>query len=87
MALQDEENGLMPIFRELLDELYTKINHLDRRIVSLEKRLGIISRQSEKCQLLMTGIGLMMAMVLSPRSKEEILRVWKFSASVKIPNA
>jgi transposase len=64
--IDDETNHLTPLFRELLRELYEEMNHLEKKIDSLEKKLGLISKQSQDCQLLMTipGIGLLSATAL-----------------------
>ena len=59
--IADTENDLTPIFRELLHELHDEANHLEERIISLEKKLSLISKQNQDCQLLMTipGVGLL----------------------------
>ncbi|MBT8419647.1 MAG: IS110 family transposase [Gammaproteobacteria bacterium] len=64
--LEDDENNLTGMFRGMLSELYDEITHLDERIVSLEKKLESVSKQSEDCQLLLTipGIGLLTATAL-----------------------
>ncbi|MBT8419656.1 MAG: IS110 family transposase, partial [Gammaproteobacteria bacterium] len=64
--LEDDENGLTPMFREVLRELYDEIVHLDKRIVSLESKLESVSKQNQNCQLLQTipGIGLLTATAL-----------------------
>jgi transposase len=64
--LEDGENGLSVIFRDLLRELYEELVHLDERVASLEKRLKAISNQNEDCQRLQTmpGVGLMIATAL-----------------------
>lgn len=61
--LEDAENGLSDLFRELLNELYEELVHLDERVVTLEKKLQRLSEQSEDCQRLLTipGIGLLSA--------------------------
>ncbi len=61
--LEDAENNLTSIFRELLSELYEEMVHLDRRIDSLEKKLQSISLQNKDCQRLLTipGVGLLTA--------------------------
>jgi transposase len=64
--LEDAENTLSPLFRELLSELYVEMEHLDKRITALEQKLTAISRQNEDCQRLLTipGIGLLTATAL-----------------------
>nr|VFK48790.1 MAG: transposase [Candidatus Kentron sp. SD] len=64
--IADEGNGLTPTFRESLNELCDEVKHLQERIISLEKKLGAISKQNQDCQLLMTipGIGLLTATAL-----------------------
>nr|VFK01201.1 MAG: Transposase IS116/IS110/IS902 family protein [Candidatus Kentron sp. H]VFK04965.1 MAG: Transposase IS116/IS110/IS902 family protein [Candidatus Kentron sp. H]VFK09013.1 MAG: Transposase IS116/IS110/IS902 family protein [Candidatus Kentron sp. H] len=65
-VIADEGNGLRPIFREQLNGLYAEVNHLEERIISLEKKLGLISKQSQDCRLPMTipGMGLLTATAL-----------------------
>ena len=60
--LEDAENTLTALFRELLVELYEEMTHLDERIVILELKLKAISLQNKDCQRLLTipGIGLLM---------------------------
>lgn len=61
--LEDAENELTPLFRELLSELYDEMVHLDERIKKLECKLETICAQNEECQRLLTipGIGLLSA--------------------------
>jgi len=61
--LEDAENNLTSIFRELLSELYEEMVHLDERIDTLEKKLQSISLQNKDCQRLLTipGVGLLTA--------------------------
>lgn len=61
--LEDAENTLTALFRELLVELYEEMVHLDQRITTLELKLQAISLQNEDCQRLLTipGIGLLTA--------------------------
>jgi len=61
--LEDGENGLSDLFRELLNELYEELVHLDERVATLEKKLQRISEQNEDCQRLLTipGVGLLSA--------------------------
>ena len=64
--LEDVENQLSPLFRELLNELYEEFVHLDKRIESTEKKLETLCAQNEDCQRLLTipGIGLLTATAL-----------------------
>lgn len=64
--LEDAENVLSPLFRELLNELYEELVHLDERICSLEQKLAALSAQHEDCQRLLTipGVGLLTATAL-----------------------
>ena len=64
--LEDGENGLSPLFRELLSELYEEMVHLDQRIAATERKLAAISVQHEDCQRLLTipGVGLLTATAL-----------------------
>ena len=62
-VLEDAENGLTPLFRQLLNALYEEMVHLDQRIGTLEQKLRAICLQSKDCQRLLTipGIGLLTA--------------------------
>jgi len=66
LILEDAENGLSDLFRELLHELYSEFVHLEERIQEMEQKLSRISVQSEDCQRLLTmpGIGLLTATAL-----------------------
>ena len=66
LILEDAENGLTVLFRELLSELYEEMKHLDKRIETLELKLKNIAANNEACQLLLTipGIGLLSATAL-----------------------
>ena len=61
--LEDAENALTTLFRELLIELYEEMVHLDERIDTLEKKLQSICLQNKDCQRLRTipGVGLLTA--------------------------
>ena len=63
LILEDAENGLTVLFRELLNGLYEEMAHLDKRIEKLEKKLETIAANNEACKLLLTipGIGLLTA--------------------------
>lgn len=64
--LEDGKNALSPLFRELLSELYQELVHLDKRIVTTERKLAAISAQRQDCQRLLTipGVGLLTATAL-----------------------
>lgn len=61
--LEDADNELTVMFRELLAGLYEEMVHLDRRIETLEVKLKALCAQSEDCQRLLTipGVGLLTA--------------------------
>jgi len=61
--LEDATNELTFVFRELLNELYDEMVHLDKRIKMLEDKLEIICRENKNCQRLLTipGVGLLSA--------------------------
>lgn len=61
--LEDATNELTFVFRELLNDLYHELVHLDKRIQLLENKLDIICRENENCQRLLTipGVGLLSA--------------------------
>lgn len=64
--LEDADNALSGLFRELLNELYEELIHLDNRIQTLEKKLVTLSVNNEDCKRLLTipGIGLLTATAL-----------------------
>lgn len=64
--LQDAENGLSLLFRELLHDLYDEMVHLDERIMKLEEQLKTLASQNKECQRLMTipGVGILSATAL-----------------------
>ena len=66
LVLEDAENDLTVLFRELLNELYEEMVHLDKRIEKLELKLEAIAANSKECQLLLSipGIGLLSATAL-----------------------
>lgn len=63
LMLEDGDNELTFMFRELLADLYNEMVHLDERIKNLENKLEAICAQNEDCQRLLTipGIGLLSA--------------------------
>lgn len=66
LILEDVENGLTVLFREILNGLYEEMVHLDERIEKMELKLKTIAASSPDCQLLLTipGIGLLSATAL-----------------------
>jgi transposase len=64
--LEDAENGLSALFRELLNELYEELIYLDKRIRTLEQKWVTLSTQHEDCQRLLTipGVGMLTATAL-----------------------
>jgi len=65
--LEDADNGLSPIFRELLSGLKDEFHRLDERIVVYDLQIKLISTQSDACRRLMTipGVGPMVATALT----------------------
>lgn len=65
-TLEDAENRLTALFRELLSELCDELVHLNDRIASIEQKLAAIRVQPEHCQPLLTipGVGLLTATAL-----------------------
>jgi len=61
LILEDGDNELTFMFRELLADLYNEMIHLDERIKNLENKLEAICAQNEDCQRLLTipGVGLL----------------------------
>ena len=66
LILEDAENDLTVLFREMLNELYEEMVHLDERIEKMELKLKTIAANSPDCQLLLSipGIGLLSATAL-----------------------
>lgn len=64
--LKDADNAFGELFRELLNELYEELVHLDKRIQTLEQKLLTLSVNNEDCKRLLTipGIGLLTATAL-----------------------
>ena len=63
MILEDAENELSFLFRELLSGLYDEMVHMDNRVSIIERKLETICNQNEDCQRLLSipGIGLLSA--------------------------
>ena len=61
--LEDANNELTALFRELLVELYEEMVHLDERIKTLENTLEALCAQNDDCQRLLSipGVGLLSA--------------------------
>ncbi|MBO9492817.1 hypothetical protein J7438_01750 [Thalassotalea sp. G20_0] len=57
--LEDAENGLTVLFRELLSELYEEMKHLDERVEKLEQKLETIAANNEACKLLLNSLVMM----------------------------
>jgi transposase len=64
--LEDADNGLSPMFRELLSSLAEELRRLDERIAVYDAQIRQLSEQSDACQRLMTipGVGPMTATAL-----------------------
>lgn len=64
--LEDANNGLSALFRELLAQLQQELLHLNERITQLEKQLSHIADNNTACQRLLTipGVGLLSATAL-----------------------
>ena len=66
LILEDADNQLTYLFRELLLGLYEEMTHLDQRIKALEVKLETLCAQNEDCQRLLSipGVGLLSATAL-----------------------
>ena len=66
LILEDADNQLTYLFRELLLGLYEEMAHLDQRIKALEVKLETLCAQNEDCQRLLSipGVGLLSATAL-----------------------
>ena len=66
LILEDADNQLTYLFRELLLGLYEEMTHLDQRIKALEIKLETLCAQNEDCQRLLSipGVGLLSATAL-----------------------
>ena len=64
--LEDAENSLSAMFRELLSELHEELVHIDDKITSLDEKLDNIAAQHEDCRRLLTipGVGVLTATAL-----------------------
>jgi len=64
--LEDADNALTPMFRELLYKLWEEVLNLDKRIAVYNAQIQHLSAQSEICKRLMTipGIGPMISTAL-----------------------
>ena len=64
--LEDGENGLSPLFRASLGELYEALVPMDERIAELDQKIGQMAQADEQARRLMTipGIGVMTATAL-----------------------
>jgi len=63
LILEDAENELSIMFREVLRDLYDELVHLDARIKVLEIKLETLCANNEDCQRLLSipGVGLLSA--------------------------
>jgi len=66
-VLEDADNGLTPMFRELLYGLSDELRRLEERIAAYDTQIKHLSAQSEACQRLLTipGVGPMTATALA----------------------
>jgi len=64
--LEDADNALSPMFRELLAGLQDELHRLDERIAGYDRQIQQLSTQSDACRCLMTipGVGPMVATTL-----------------------
>lgn len=64
--LEDADNGLTPLFRELLAQLMDEIRRLDERIAGYDRQIKQLAEASDACQRLMSipGMGVMSATAL-----------------------
>lgn len=63
LILEEADNELTSLFRELLHDLYQEMIHLDGRVEKIEGKLKTVCSQNEDCQRLLTipGVGLLSA--------------------------
>jgi transposase len=66
LILEDGENGLSHRFREILNDVYEELRHLNERIDKFDKRITQISRENNDAKILQTipGVGPMIATAL-----------------------
>ena len=66
LILEDADNGLSPLLRELLSDLHEELTHLDKRVNRYDKKIAHISEQDEDAKRLQTipGIGPIIATAL-----------------------
>jgi len=64
--LEDADNALTPMFRELLCGLWEEMRRLDQRVAAYDTQIKHLSEQSDVCKRLMTipGIGPMVSTAL-----------------------
>ncbi|TLS65715.1 IS110 family transposase [Mariprofundus erugo] len=64
--LEDADNALSPMFRELLSGLQDEFHRLDERIAAYDLQIKQLSAQSDACRRLMTipGVGPMISTIL-----------------------
>lgn len=72
VILEDAENALTPLFRELLYGLWDELRRLDRRIQAYDAEIKRLSEQSDICRRLMTipGIGPMTATAMEAAASD-----------------
>jgi len=66
LILEEADNGLSPLFRELLSDLYEELTHLDKRVNRYDKKIAYISQQDKDAKRLQTipGVGPIIATAL-----------------------
>ena len=66
LIVEEADNGLSPLFRELLSDLYKELTHLDKRVNRYDKKIAYISQQDEDAKRLQTipGLGPIIATAL-----------------------
>ena len=65
--LEDAENGLTALSRELLHDLYQRLVALDEQVAQADRRIAQLFKQDERCQRLaqVEGISPLMATACS----------------------
>lgn len=63
LILEDAENGLSDVGRELINELYQRLHTLDEQVAQSDRRIQQVFKQDERCQRLgqVEGIGPLIA--------------------------